>query len=246
MGLDVILGIFVLFGAIRGWFRGFVLQAIRLGGLVGCVYAADPIRVLARPHVTPYLNAVPAYALDRMLWWSSAVASYIAMVGLASLAVKVYRKRPYGEPEPNRADQFAGLLLAGVKGAVVASFLVGALDKYALTFVRQHSWATDLTHSSTALTWNEQYKPSERIWDAAPVQHFVAQVQKMGIAGSTETPATVEGQTAQAASRTPSPRPPEPKAAGPAVARLRRESRRGTPEARPVGPPMTCVDRSGD
>src|SRR4051794_40888407 len=110
MGLDIILGIVILVGAIRGWFRGFVLQAIRLGGLVGCVYAADPLRDFARPYVTPYLTAIPTYALDRMLWWSSAVVSYITMVGLASLAVKLYRKRPYGEPEPNRADQFAGLL----------------------------------------------------------------------------------------------------------------------------------------
>ncbi len=120
--------------------------------------------------------------LDRLLWWTSAVVSYIAMVGLGTLAVKLYRRRPYGEPEPNRADQFAGFLLAGGKATVIAAFLVGALDKYALTWIKQVSWATDLTKSSTALTWNEQYKPSERIWTAAPVQHFVAHVQKMGVA----------------------------------------------------------------
>src|ERR1700678_4320792 len=97
--------------------------------------------------------------LDRLLWWTMAVVSYITIVGVGSLAVKLYRRRPYGEPEPNRADQFAGLLLAGVKTGVIAAFLVGALDKYALTWVKQVPWATDMIKSSTALTWNDQYRP---------------------------------------------------------------------------------------
>jgi hypothetical protein len=206
MGLDIALGIMVLLAAIRGWFRGFVLQAIRLGGLVGCVYAAAPIRDAARPYVVPYLASIPTTMLDRMLWWTSAVVSYLTMVGLATLAVKFYRRRPYGEPEPNRADQFAGLLLAGGKAAVIAAFLVGALDKYALTWIKQVSWATDLTKSSTTLTWNEQYHPSERIWTAAPVQHFVAEVQKMGVAGpseTSETPSKLDPPPVQTASRPP-------------------------------------------
>jgi hypothetical protein len=182
MGLDIALGIMILLGAIRGWFRGFVLQAIRLGGLVGCVYAADPIRDHARPYVLPYLGNIPPYLLDRMLWWTSAVVAYVTMVGLATIAVKLYRKRPYGEPEPNRADQFAGLLLAGAKTAVYAAFLVAALDKYGLIWIKQTNWANDLAHESMALGWQEQYRPSEKIWTAAPVQHFVAHVQKMGIA----------------------------------------------------------------
>ncbi len=207
MGLDIALGIMVLLGAIRGWFRGFVLQAIRLSGLVGSVYAAGPIRDYARPYVVPYLNSVPPAMLDRMLWWSSAVVSYVTMVGLASLAVKLYRRRPYGEPEPNRADQFAGMLLAAGKSAVVAAFLVGALDKYALTWIKQIPWATDLTSSSTALTWDEQYHPSEKIWAAAPVQHFVGCVQKMGVAGpsgkTSDAPSTPEAPPVQTASKTP-------------------------------------------
>jgi hypothetical protein len=181
MGLDIALGIMILLGAIRGWFRGFVLQAVRLGGLVGCVYLADPIRDYARPYVIPYLGTIPPNLLDRMLWWTSAVVTYLTIVGLGSLAVKLYRKRPYGEPEPNRADQFAGMLLAGAKAAVVAAFLVGGLDKYGLVWVKQTGWASDLTNSSVVLGWQEQYRPSEKIWTAAPVQHFVAHVRQMGI-----------------------------------------------------------------
>src|SRR5580693_4907440 len=111
MGLDIALGIMVLLAAIRGWFRGFVLQSIRLGGLVGCVYAAAPVRDLVRPYVAEYLKSVKPELLDRLLWWSAAVIGYVLAVGLASLAVKMYRRRPFGEVEPNRTDQSAGFLL---------------------------------------------------------------------------------------------------------------------------------------
>ena len=121
--------------------------------------------------------------LGRMLWWSSAVASYIAIVGLGSLAVKLYRRRPYGEPEPNRADQFAGFWLAAAKGTVVAAFLVGAIDRYVLTYARQLPWAAEQAKTSQALVWNEQYRPADRIWSAPPVQMFVAHVRTMGVDG---------------------------------------------------------------
>lgn len=181
MGLDIALGVMILFGAIRGWFQGFVLQAIRLGGLVGCVYAAGPIRDLAGPEVAPYLRTIDPSLLGRMLWWSSAVVSYVAIVGLGSLAVKLYRRRPYGEPEPNRADQFAGFLLATAKGALVAAFLVGALDRHVLVYARQLPWAAEQFQTSRALVWHEQYRPADRVWSAPPVQMFVAHVRQMGV-----------------------------------------------------------------
>jgi hypothetical protein len=163
MGLDIALGVMVALGAIRGWFRGFMLQAIHLGGLVGCVYAATPIRDEAKPYVVPYLTNVPPVMLDRMLWWLS---------------------------------------------AVIAAFLVGALDKYALSWVKQVSWASDLTKASTTLTWNDQYHPSDKIWEAAPVQHYVAYIQKMGVAGpsgsGSDASETPEARTVQTtASRPP-------------------------------------------
>jgi hypothetical protein len=40
MGLDLTLGALVLLWAIRGWFKGLVVQAIGLAGLVGAVYGA--------------------------------------------------------------------------------------------------------------------------------------------------------------------------------------------------------------
>ena len=209
MGLDIVLGIMVLLGAIRGWFRGFVLQAIRLAGVIGSVYAAAPLRDQFKPYVVTYLTSIPASMLDRMLWWISAIMTYLAIVGLGGLAVKIQRRRPYGEPEPNRADQFAGLLLAGAKATIVAAFLVGALDKFALSWIKEVSWATDMTRSSTALTWNEQYKPSERIWSAAPVQHFVTHVKTMGIADPAGPPSHKnEAKTDPAAVQTSASRPP--------------------------------------
>src|SRR5579871_7036479 len=119
MGLDILLALFILAAAVRGWFRGFVIQAIRLAGLVGSVYAAAPIRDAARPYVGPYLPTMRPELLDRLLWWTGGIACYVVTVGLASLAVKMARRRPFGETEPSRTDQFAGFLLGGIKGTIL-------------------------------------------------------------------------------------------------------------------------------
>ena len=237
MGLDIALGVMILLGAIRGWFRGFVLQAIQLGGLVGCVYAAGPIRDLAGPHVAPYLKTIDPSLLGRMLWWSSAAVSYIAMVGLGSLAVKLYRRRPYGEPEPNHADQFAGFLLAAAKGALVAAFLVGAIDRHVLTYGQQVPWVAEQLRASRALAWHDQYRPADRVWSAPPVQMFVAHVRQMGVddprlAREAKSPEAESAPVQTAASRPPRldlPTAPDARRQRPG---LRREVRRGLQESR--------------
>ena len=53
MGLDVALGIVILIAAIRGWLQGFVYQAVRLGGMIACVYLAAPVRDQAKPYILP-------------------------------------------------------------------------------------------------------------------------------------------------------------------------------------------------
>ncbi len=190
MGLDIALGVMILLGAIRGWFRGFLLQAVRIGGLVGSVYAAAPIRELAKPHVVPYLVSIRPDLLDRMLWWASAVTCYVLTVGFAGMAVRLHRRRPYGEPEPNRLDQLAGFVLASSKGAVVVAFLLAGLDKYALGWARKIPWADEQARTSQALAWNERYRPADRIWGAPPVQQFVAHVRQMGVSAASDPTGT--------------------------------------------------------
>jgi uncharacterized membrane protein required for colicin V production len=129
MGLDLALGAVVLLAAIRGWLRGFVSQAVRLSSFVGCFYLADPVRDQLRPYVLPRLPKVDPALMDRILWWTSAVASYVVVVGLASLAIKMMRRPdPSGLPEARRDDQFAGFLLGAAKGALVAAFLTAGLQ----------------------------------------------------------------------------------------------------------------------
>jgi uncharacterized membrane protein required for colicin V production len=181
MGLDLALGGLILIMAIRGWLKGFVLQAVRLGGLVACVYLADPVRDQARPYVVAYLPKIRPDVVDRLLWWSSAVASYVILVGLVSLAVKLYRRQPVGLFEPNRNDQVAGFLLGGAKGALMAVFLVAGVQRYAIDKVKTIPWADEQVRTSQALQWNERYQPAQRIWAMTPVQHFVGRIQQRGL-----------------------------------------------------------------
>jgi uncharacterized membrane protein required for colicin V production len=181
MGLDLALGGLILIMAIRGWLKGFVLQAVRLAGLVACVYLADPVREQARPYVVGYLPKIRPDLVDRLLWWSSSVASYVVLVGLATLAVKLYRRQPVGLYEPNRNDQVAGFLLGAAKGAVIAAFLAAGVQNYAIDKVKTIPWADEQARTSQVLKWNERYQPARQIWTAAPVQHFVSRVQQRGL-----------------------------------------------------------------
>src|SRR5262245_23957165 len=94
MGLDVTLGVVILIGAIRGWFKGFVSQVVRLGGFIACFYLADPVREQARPYVLAKLPTIEPGLMDRILWWVAAVVSYIVLVGLTSLAIQMTRTPP--------------------------------------------------------------------------------------------------------------------------------------------------------
>jgi len=127
--------------AIRGWLKGFVLQAIRLGGLVACVFAADPVRDVSKPEILPYLPTIRPELIDRGLWWTSAVLSYVVLVGFASLAVKLYRRKPFGLEERNRSDQIAGSMLGIAKGFVLVAFLTAGIQQYALGHLQSLPWA---------------------------------------------------------------------------------------------------------
>lgn len=184
MGLDIALGVVVLIAAIRGWFRGFMLQAIRLGGLVGCVYLADPVRGLARPFVAEHLQSIRPELLDKLLWWAAAAVCYVVTTGVATGLVKVAsrRRRPFeGERESHRGNQSAGALLGALKGAVAVAFLLAGMQKYAGQYKLAGGWAGEQVETSKALAWSEANQPAEMIWASPPVQMFVGQVRRMGL-----------------------------------------------------------------
>ena len=82
MGLDIALGVVIFLAAIRGWFKGFLYQTVRIAGLIACVYLAAPVRQQVRPHLAPHFTSIQPEMLDRILWWGSCVASYVVLVGL--------------------------------------------------------------------------------------------------------------------------------------------------------------------
>jgi uncharacterized membrane protein required for colicin V production len=198
MGLDVALGIVILIAGLRGWLQGFIYQVIRLGGLIACVYLAVPVREQAKPYVVPYLPTIQPELIDRLLWWVSAVVSYAVLVGGLTLALKM-TKRPEipGMPlQRSRNDQFAGFLLGLAKGALVAAFLVAALQKYAMDQIETIPWADEQARSSLAMLWNREYHPASRIWGSVPVRHFVHHIQSNGLPGPAgSTPADAAEKT---------------------------------------------------
>jgi uncharacterized membrane protein required for colicin V production len=203
MGLDLALGVIVLLAAVRGWLKGFLLQAIQLTGLVACVYVADPVRDLVKPYVVPHLPSIRPELVDRLLWWSAAAVSYVVLVGLATLITHHYRRQAFGLAEPRRNDQYAGFALGALKGAVVALFLVAAIERFALERIKGITWAEEQLQTSKAVKWNDQFQPVPRIWASPPVQHFVNHIQRMGLKAPPSAATAPELKPLQAASSRP-------------------------------------------
>jgi uncharacterized membrane protein required for colicin V production len=190
MGLDLALGVIILIAALRGWFKGFVSQAVRIAGFIACFYVADPLREQVRPYILGKIPAIDAGLLDRILWWVAAVVSYIVLVGLTTLAIQLTRTPPPpGAPRSRRDDQFGGLLLGTAKGLLVAAFLAAAVEKYGTEIARNVSWAERQTTGSYALKWTAKYQPASRIWAAPPVRSFVEHIHRNGLKGQIETEA---------------------------------------------------------
>lgn len=208
MGVDVALGVLILIGAIRGWFKGFFLQVISLTALVSSVYLADPIRDFARPFAQEHFPGIQTELLDKLLWWCAAVVSALVVGGLGKGILKAYRSRSYAEPEPNRGDQGAGFLFGGFKATLLATFLAAALAKHAPKYLKAGDVISEQIQTSQALVWTNQYHPAERIWASAPVQSFVAHVRRRGFwtdATNQDDPTTTE--TADADAPVPEPVP---------------------------------------
>lgn len=197
MGLDLGLAAIVLIAAIRGWLKGFLSQAIGLAALVGCVYLATPLSDAARPHARQYLPSMSPDVLDRLLWWSCAVLTYIAATGVAHGLLRLKRKQPYGLAEPNRANQGAGFVLGGLKGAVVACFLAAGFAQFAPKYMPEDNAVATHAKSSICLSWNARYQPANRLWNSSAVQKFVGEIRKHGLGENVVEPPAAEA-TAEA------------------------------------------------
>ncbi len=201
MGLDLAVGAVVLIAAIRGWLRGFVGQAIRIAGFVACFYLAGPVRDHARPYVATRLPRIDPALVDRMLWWASALAAYVVLVGVATILVKLGRRPDAsGDAPARRDDRFAGFVLGAGKGALAAVFLLAAFQKYAVPWQGKVDWLDGMTAGSLTLEWNKEYQPAPTIWESTPVQRFVDQIRRNGLGKSAEAPRepTPDGQVAEA------------------------------------------------
>jgi uncharacterized membrane protein required for colicin V production len=182
MGLDLALAIVVLIAAFRGWLQGLISQTVRIASLIACVYLADRVRDYTKPYVAPYLATIQSDLVDRLLWWVSAVAVYVVLVGVAMLVIKMTRRPEIpGISQSGRNDQFAGFFLGGTKGLLLVAFMAAGIERYGSDQVKAVGWAEDQVKASWAMQWSEAYQPVRRIWSSRPVRHFVNHINRMGV-----------------------------------------------------------------
>jgi uncharacterized membrane protein required for colicin V production len=242
MGLDFALSVLILVVGIRGWLKGFLVQAIRLAGLVTAVYVAEPVRDEVKPYVVDYLPSIRPDLVDRIFWWTAAVSCYFVIVGVASLGIALSRRHTFGLDDPRRGDQMAGFALGAAKGLILAAFLVAGIEKYGQAQLEKIRWAGEQARNSYAWEWNEKYHPAVRIWGSAPVREFVNHIHRMGLTNPSNGPS--EGaKPVQTASRTPSlalPALPPGRASGVAG-----QPRLNDPQRDPSAPFLPGIDTSG-
>lgn len=241
MGLDIALGVVILLAGLRGWFRGLAMQVVQLGSLIACVYLAGPVRDLARPYGREYLAGIQPEVLDKLLWWTGAVVSYVVATGIGYGFIRIHRRRTYAEFEPNRGDQGAGFFLGALKGALVAVFVASGIQGYVPEYVKAGGWIADQVQTSKALEISARYRPAEQVWKAKPVQAFVAHVRREGLGDSSiaaetgdskpKDPTTVD---AQAAGSGASPDPENRAQPGPVAAARRLLRPLKVPSPRPL------------
>lgn len=199
MGLDLTIGAVILIAGIRGWIKGFVSQAVRIAGFIACVYLANPVREQARPYVLARVPKIDPALMDRILWWVSAVVSYIVLVGLTTLAIQMMRTPPPpGMARSARNDQIAGFLLGAAKGLVIAAFLAAGLQTYGIELVQSATWLQQQTSGSLALKWTDQYQPVPKIWATPAFRRFVNQIQRNGVKGPGQSEGEETPQVAEA------------------------------------------------
>jgi uncharacterized membrane protein required for colicin V production len=197
MGLDVALGVIILICAFRGWMQGFIVQAVRIGGLVACIYLAEPVRDYGKPYVLPYLPAIDPTLIDRLLWWVSAAVTYIVLVGVATLVIKMTRRPEIpGIPQAGRNDQFAGFMLGATKGVILAALATAAIQRYGMEPIKAFPWGEEQVKTSWAAKWNDDYHPVPRVWSSQPVRYVVHYVERMGLRKPGDSP-TAEGDAPQ-------------------------------------------------
>lgn len=239
MGLDIAMGLVVLASAIRGYLRGFVLQAIRLAGLAASPFLADPIRDYLQPQLAPQFPTMAPELLSRLIWWSAAVLSFMVLTGLGGLTYRLSQRRTMGEPEANYADQGAGFLLGLAKGAVWAIALIALFDQYALNHLKQIPWVDDQAKTSQALALSKQYEPARKLWESPPVQAYVAQVRRNGsLEAKDATSAVVEALAQSRKSERPADATTEP-----AKADANGSPAQETQQAQAKAPPSLVVPR---
>ena len=191
MGLDIALGAIVLIAALRGFYKGFVLQAVGLAGLVGCVYAADPLRDLGRPYARQYFPKIDGDILDKLLWWAAALVAFLVTTGIASGLVKLARRPKYGlEVEPNRGDQGAGFVLGAAKGVLVVAFALWGIAAYEDHAGKVGGFVEKQVTTSKALELHRKFKPADKVWRTPAVQAFVTRIKSRGLWTKPAEPAT--------------------------------------------------------
>ena len=165
MGLDLVLGLIILIAALRGWFKGFTNQAVRIAGFIACFYLADPVREQARPYV---LAKLPTHRSriagpDPLVDLRGRLVHRPGGIQHPGHPVDAHCPGP-GVPRSRRDDRFAGSSSARPRDCFSWLSWPRAFRNTAIDLAHNFPWTERQTEGSYALQWTDRYQPVPRIW----------------------------------------------------------------------------------
>lgn len=126
--IDIIIILFLIFGAIRGFFKGFIIGVTTLAGLVLGVFLAMRCSSYTENILRDFLNVSPEY-LRPVGWCVTFLLVVIVSYLLGKMCTKLMDAVSLG-----MANKIAGMMLGLVKYFVIACVLLMIVDALNNTF----------------------------------------------------------------------------------------------------------------
>ena len=171
MALDVIFGIVILLGTIRGIKMGFARQVLSLAGIVLGILFAHPVAEHLQPLAATYVNNVPVGVQMAGLSIASLFLIWGVIVLCGSLYLGWYRRTVLGTTSPSSGDRIVGATLGLAKSVLAVCMLVFLMDRLPENFrsVEIYKQAFD---NSKCVSVCHDYHVMDRLLELPEVNQF--------------------------------------------------------------------------
>lgn len=178
MIFDIVFGILLLTGVLRGIRRGFAGQVIHVGGIVLGVMFAGMLTKYTGSRVEPYLTRVPVEIRPSVMHIIALLAIVLVVWIVGGIALARYRVKALGAPVASGQDRMFGAALGLLTNAVLICLLIEAIEHLPKP-IRETDFVSVQMHQSLGVQWSQKIPIAPWIAKVPEVQDLFEQVKKI-------------------------------------------------------------------